>query len=83
MLNSSIWPIDSTLSGATTPGQRRRGSDSNEGVLYIRPSTSITGATPSDCLVPYHDTCAEMQSVYSTAPADWARIIICYFSLII
>ena len=32
---SSIWPIDRTLSGATTPGQSRPGSDGNEGVLYI------------------------------------------------
>ena len=28
---SSIWPIDTTLSGATTPSQSRRGSDGKEG----------------------------------------------------
>ena len=33
MWNSSIWPIDRTLSGATNPGQSRPGSDSIEGVL--------------------------------------------------
>ena len=37
MSNSSIWPIDRTLSGATISGQSRHGNDSN------------TGALPSDC----------------------------------
>ena len=32
---SSIWPIDRTLSGATTPGQSEPESDGNEGVLHI------------------------------------------------
>ena len=32
---SSIWPIDRTLSGATTPGQSGHGSDGNEGMSYI------------------------------------------------
>ena len=32
---SSIWPIDRTLSGATTPGQSGPGSDGNTGVLRI------------------------------------------------
>ena len=36
MSNSSIWPIDKTLSGATTPGQSGPGSKGNEGVLHIR-----------------------------------------------
>ena len=31
MSNSSIWPIDRTLSGATTPGQNAPKSDCNEG----------------------------------------------------
>ena len=77
---SSIWPIDRTLSGATTLGQSGPGGEGNEEVLRIPQSSSITGATPSDCLVSYPgDTLggfyisAEMQSVYSTAPADWAN----------
>ena len=49
----SIWPIDRTLSGATTPGQSRPGSDGNEGVLHIPESSSITGTSASDCLVSY------------------------------
>ena len=53
MLNSSIWPIDRTLSGATTPGQSGPGSDDNEGVQRITLSSSITGALPSDCLESY------------------------------
>ena len=39
---SSIWPIEKILSGATTLGQRRPGSNGNEGVLHIPQSSSIT-----------------------------------------
>ena len=53
MSNSSIWLIDRTLSGATTPRQSKLGSDDNKEVLHIPQSTSITGASPSDCLVSY------------------------------
>ena len=77
---SSIWPIDRTVSGATTPGQNGPGSDGNEGQLRIHQSSSITGTIPSDCLVSYlgHSFAeageaypsAENQSVYSTAPAN-------------
>ena len=77
---SSIWPIDRTLSGATTPGQSGPGSNGNEGALRIPQSSSITGTSTSDCLVSYprHSLgqrsypSAEMQLVYSTAPANWA-----------
>ena len=53
-------------------------SDGNEGVFCIPQSSSITGTSPSD-LVSYPGhllgsyLSAEKQSVYSTAPADWAR----------
>ena len=50
---SSIWPIDRTLLGATNPGQSGPGNDGNEGVLCNRESSSITEASPSDCLVSY------------------------------
>ena len=53
MSNTFIWPIDRTLSGATTSSQSGPGSDSNEGVLYIPQSSSITGTTLSDCLMSY------------------------------
>ena len=76
--NSSIWPINRTLSGVTTLGQSEPGSNGNEGVLCIPQSCSITGASPSDCLVlyPRHSlgksySSAEIQLVYSTAKADW------------
>ena len=67
------------LSGATTPGQSGPGSNVNEGVLRIPQSSSITGISPSDCLVSYPGhlcvkgayPSAEVQSVYSTDPADW------------
>ena len=39
-----------TLAYDTTQGQRETGSDSNQGVLQ---GSSITGASPSDCLVSY------------------------------
>ena len=77
---SSIWLIDRTLSDATTLGQSELGSDSNEEVLHITQSSSITGTSPSDCLLSYQDTqwegaypSADVQSMYSTVPADWAR----------
>ena len=50
---SSIWFIDKTLLGATTPGLIGTGSDGNEGVLRISQSSSITRTSPSDCLVSY------------------------------
>ena len=79
MSNSSIWPIDRPLLGAATQGQSGTGSDGNEGALHIPKRSSITGASPSDCLVFYLGhllgksyLSTEMQSVYSTAPADRA-----------
>ena len=50
---SSIWPIDRSLSGATTPSQSGSVNNGNERVLYIPQSFSITGTSPSDCLVSY------------------------------
>ena len=38
--NSSIWPIDRTLSGVTTPGQSGPRSDNNEGILFTQPLCS-------------------------------------------
>ena len=77
---SSIWPIHRILSEATIQGQSELWSDGNEGVLCIPQSFSINVASPSDCLVSYSThslevvsyPSAEVQSVYSTAPADWA-----------
>ena len=74
----SIWPIDSTLLGATTLGQSGPGSDGNKFLLHIPQSSSITGSSTSDCLVSYlgHSLgesypSAKMQLVYSTVPANW------------
>ena len=74
---SSIWPIDKTLSGATTLGLSGPGRDVNEGVLRIPQSSSITGTSPSVYLVLYPGfllgrsyPSAEIQSAYSTAPVD-------------
>ena len=63
-------------------GQSGPGSDGNEGVLCIPQSPSIIGTPPSDCLVLYPGlvVCvwggypsAEVQSVYSTTPANWGE----------
>ena len=79
-LFSSIQPIDRILSGTTTLSQSGHGSDGNKGILGIPQSSSITRASPSDCLVTYPGhmleesyPSAEMQSVYSVAPANWAK----------
>ena len=73
---SFIWLIDRTRSGTTTQGQRGPGSDGNEGVLQ---RSSITGVSPSVCLMSYPGQSlgesypfAETQSLYCTAPDDWA-----------
>ena len=42
-----------TLLGATTPGQSGPESDGNKEVLCIPQNSSITEASPSDCLVSY------------------------------
>ena len=41
------------LSGATTLGKSGPGSNGNEGVPRIPQGPSITGTSPSDCLVLY------------------------------
>ena len=50
---SSIWPIETTLSGATTPDQSGPGSNGNEGVVHIPHSSSITRTSLSDCWLSY------------------------------
>ena len=82
MSSSSIWPIDTTVSGATILDQSEPRSNGNEGVLCISQSFSITGASASDFLVSYAEhllgefyPSAEMQLVYSLAVADRASYI--------
>ena len=78
---SSIRPTDRSLSGATTSSQSGPGSDDNEALVCIPESSSITGTSPSDCLMTYPGyslgggsyPSAEVQSVYSTAPANCTR----------
>ena len=86
MSNSSIWPIDRTFVGTTTLGP---GSDVNEEILHILQSSSITGASASDCLVSNPGQSLggwdggsypfpEIQLVYFTATADWASKHLCW-----
>ena len=53
--NSSIWPIDRTIPGATTPGQSGSGNNGNEEVLFI-PQISKAEASSSDGLMSYSYT---------------------------
>ena len=46
-LFTSIWPIDRTLSVATTPGHSGTGSDGCEEVIHIHQSSSITDTSSS------------------------------------
>ena len=64
------------ISDATAQDLNGPGSNSNEGLLRIPQSSSITGALPSDCLILYPGYSAEMQSVYSIAAADLAKYLI-------
>ena len=66
-----------TILSATSKGLSGPGSDCNEGVLHV-PQISKAKASLSDGLISYlrlllgeSYSSAEMQSVYSTAPADW------------
>ena len=77
---NSIWPIECTLSGATTSSQSGAGSDGNEGALCTPESSSITGDSPSDYLVSYlgHSLgggilllCKDAVDVFYS-PTDWA-----------
>ena len=77
----SIWPKGRTILGATTPGQSEPGRNGNEEVLCI-PQSSKAGSSPSDCLMSYlgHLLKGELlQSVYSTAPANWAEFRFYYY----
>ena len=71
----SIWPIDRTLSGATTVDQSEPGSDSNEGVLCFTQCFSITGPSPSDCLVSYsgHSLMVGVILPLYRGTVDWAN----------
>ena len=83
ILFSSTWPMNRTLSDATTLGQNGPRSNGNEEVHCIPKNSSIIGTSPSNCLVSYpghllgvgYYPSAEVQSVYFTAPASWAIII--------
>ena len=86
---SFIRPIDKPLSGATTLGQSRPGSDRNKGVVRIFQSSRISWVSRSNCLVfwtthslrePYPS--AEKQLVYSAVPNDRAIIVLLSFNIL-
>ena len=73
MSNNYFRLIDRTLFAAATPGQSRHGSDGNEEVLRIPQSFSITGVSPSDCLMshPEHTWARGL-----TLPQKYSRCIV-------
>ena len=73
-----FYHFDLPQSGVTTTGQSESESNGNEEVLHIPQNFSNSAVSLSDCLVFYSghslgesNSCAEMQSMYSTAPANW------------
>ena len=82
----SIWPIDRTLSGTTTPSLSGTGSNGNEGVLPI-PQISKAAASPLDCLMlcPVHSLevgvlplCRDAVSVfYSPRQLGFLKLMAC------
>ena len=54
MINSSIWPIDGTVTGTTILSNSRPESNSIEGVLHI-PQNFKTETSTSDFLVSYQE----------------------------
>ena len=74
--------MDRTLSGDTTPGQSEPWSDGKlKGSLHSPKLQHYRNlAIRSFSVVPGHSirvsyASAEMQSVYSTVPADWAEMV--------
>ena len=78
MSDSSFCPRDRILSGATTPGQSGPGSNGNEKVLcpplqhYWSLAIRLFSVISRTLVWGGDYPSAEMQSVYSTVPADWA-----------
>ena len=78
MSNSSIWLVDRTLSGATTPGQNGPGNNGNEvGNLHFPKLWHYESLTIklfsviSRTLIGVESSCSvEMQSKYSIAAAN-------------
>ena len=77
--------MDRTLPGAATTGKKGPGGDGHEDVHRIPQILIITEASSSDCLVSYTGLSlgesypsAQMQSVYSAAPIDWAKNLLEY-----
>ena len=90
LYDKKIWPIDSTLSGVTTPGQSTAWSNGNKRGLHFSQSSNITGAVPSDYLLSYPGhllgesyLSAWVQSVYSTAVDDRATNDWCLIELLV
>ena len=82
MSNSSIRHIDRTLPGDTTLGQGGPWSDGNKGILCMSQSSSISEASPWDCLVPYAGrslgesyASAEVQLIYSAVLSQLGQIL--------
>ena len=70
---SSIWPIDRILLGTTTLGKRGPESDGNQRVLRIPQRSSITTASPPDCLMSYPHICWKCPWCNGYRRRKWTR----------
>ena len=75
--------IDRTLLGAAIPDQSGPWSDGIKGIFRISQRSSITAASPSDCLelntghsLGESYLSADMQSGYSAAPDNWTKVFL-------
>ena len=75
--------VDKTLSGASTSGQSELGAMALKEYSTFSKSPRLDGASPSNGLFSYLGrslggsfySTAEKQSVYSSAPTDWAETL--------
>ena len=77
-LNGSFWAIDGTQTNTICQGQHELGSNGNEEVLHIPQSSRLEPHPQMQFSVIYRTllvgmsySSAELQLVYSTAPAEW------------
>ena len=67
-------PYIGPLSGASTPGQSGPGRNSSEGVLPIPQRLSITGTSPSDCLVSYPGQCGDRDEIINHIKSEYSNL---------
>ena len=88
-VNSSILSIDEPVTNTTNPNQSGHRNNRNEGIFPIPQRSSNGGLIISMISIKRRALSegaydlAEMQSVYSIVPIDWASIILFQISVLI